>query len=127
MDPTKDWLLRTIITLTQGLANQLGKGTRTEIPRPNNDLGDDDMLPEILTEMINAGKLDEGENLLFRCVENYPLAENYAVGLRFYQQLSNLSTEELENAGWTPQEIKEGIIDLHRLVFGEAPDFPGEE
>lgn len=127
MDPTKDWLLRTIITLTQGLGNQLGKGVRTEIPRPNNALGDDEILPEILNEMIRAGKIDEAENLLFRCVGNLPLAENYAIGLEFYETLSLLSDEELRISGWNRKEIKEGIADLHRAVFHETPDFLKED
>lgn len=127
MDPTKDWLLRTIITLTQGMANQLGKGIRAEIPRPNNTVGDDEMLPEILNEMIGAGKIDEAEDLLFRCVENMPLAENYTIGLHFYEKLSLLSDDELQRAGWSRQEIKEGLVDLHRAIFHETPDFLMEE
>ncbi|MGM9568270.1 MAG: DUF6483 family protein [Clostridia bacterium] len=127
MDPTKDWLLRTIITLTQGLSNQLSKGVRTEIPRPNNAVGDDEILPEILNEMIRAGKIDEAENLLFRCVENLPLTENYAIGLGFYETLSLLSDEELRISGWSRREIKEGIADLHRAVFHETPDFFEED
>lgn len=130
MDPTKDWLLRTIFTLAQGLSAFSQKGTRTEIPRPNDELGDDDMLPEILREMIRAGKFDDAENLLFRCAENYPLAENYRMGLDFYKELSMLEDEELAGAGWSRQEIKEGISDLHKLIFHEELNFeeiPEEE
>lgn len=127
MDPTKDWLLRTIITLSQGAANQRSKGTRTEIPRPNNAIGDDEILIEILREMIEAGKINEAENLLFRCIENYPLAENYTMGLHFYETLTLLSDEELNRAGWSREEIQEGIIDLHRAVFHETLDLSKED
>lgn len=127
MDPTKDWLLRTIVTLSQGLADHRNKGIRSEIPRPNNAVGDDEVLPEILKEMIGAGKIDEAENLLFRCIENVPLAENYAIGLGFYETLSLLSDEELCRAGWSRREIKEGLGDLHRAVFHETPDFLKED
>ena len=127
MDPTKDWLLRTIVTLSQGLADMRNKGIRSEIPRPNNDVGDDEVLPEILKEMIGAGKIDEAENQLFRCIENVPLAENYTIGLGFYETLSLLSDEELRRAGWSRREIKEGLLDLHRAVFHETPDFLKED
>ncbi|MGI5873689.1 MAG: DUF6483 family protein [Bacillota bacterium] len=126
MDPTKDWLLRTIVTLGQALSRG-ERGTRTEIPRPDNALGDDDLLPEILNEMIAAGKLDEAENLLYRFIENYPLAENYGIGLDFYERLSRLSDEELARDGWSRREIRDGIADLHRLIFREEPPFDLED
>lgn len=115
MDPYKDWLLRSIFTLAQGLSAN-AKGTRTEIPRPNNEITDDEMLPEILSEMIGAGKLDEAENLLFRAVENYPLMENGAIGLNFYEQIAALSDEELAKCNWTRDEIREGLMDLYRKI-----------
>lgn len=123
MDPSQDWLLRMIYDLAAGMRASSERGTRTEIPRPTNSVSDDDMLPEILREMIAAGKLDEGENLLFRCVENYPLVENYTIGLDFYEALTLLPPEELAKAGWSIAEIKEGLGDLHRLIFNEPLDF----
>lgn len=127
MDPTRDWLLRTIYTLGQSFETASTKGTRTMIPRPNNAVSDDDLLPEILKEMVQAGKLDEAENLLFRCVENYPLNENYMLGLKFYASLTELSDAELADAGWSRKEIKEGIRDLHYLIFGEYPQIDTED
>ncbi|MBQ1251334.1 MAG: hypothetical protein IIY02_00300 [Firmicutes bacterium] len=119
MDPYKDWLLRSIFTLAQGLSAHASKGTRTEIPRPNNEIGDDEMLTEILKEMIRAGKLDEAENLLFRFVENYPLMENYAIGLDFYEEIAAFTDEELAECGWSRDEIKDGLMDLYRLAEKE--------
>ncbi len=126
MDPTQDWLLRSIITLAQALGGAKEK-TRVEIPEPSNALGDDDLLPEILKEMILCGKLDEAENLLYGFLERYPLVENYAIGLKFYEDLSRLSDERLKEDGWDRNEIKEGIADLHRLIFHEDPPFESED
>ena len=126
MDPSKDWLLRTILNLGQSLAGGR-QGTRVEIPEPDNALGDDDLLPEILKEMIRGGKLDEAENLLFRFIENYPLVENYSIGLDFYARLAELSDDELARDGWSRREIKEGVVDLHRLIFHEDPPFDPDE
>lgn len=116
MDPYKDWLLRSIFTLAQALSAHGVKGTRTEIPRPSNEIKDDEMLPEILSEMIGAGKLDEAENLLFQAIENYPLIENGIIGLHFYEELAALSDEDLAKSNWTREEIKEGLMDLHRKI-----------
>ncbi len=127
MDPSQDWLLRMIYDLASGMRAGSERGTRTEIPRPTNSVSDDDMLPEILQEMIAAGKLDEAENLLFRCVENYPLAENYIIGLDFYESLTLLHPEELTSAGWSREEIKEGLNDLHQLIYHEPLDFTEKE
>lgn len=133
MDPSKDWFLRSMSVLSQRLETTSGRDiagiprpkikrqTATEMPVPDNSLGDDELLPEILDALIDSGKLDEAENLLFRCVENYPLAENYDLGLRFYESLSYLSREELRRNGWSPEEIREGLFDLYRLIFEEDP------
>lgn len=127
MDPSRDWLLRMIYTLGQSFETASTKGTRTVIPRPNNAVSDDDLLPEILKEMVQAGKLNEAENLLFRCIENYPLNENYMLGLKFYASLTELSDEEFADAGWSRNEIKDGICDLHSLIFGEYPKLDLED
>lgn len=127
MDPNQDWLLRMIYNLADGMRACSERGARMEIPKPTNDISDDDMLPEILQEMIAAGKLDEAENLLFVCVKNYPLAENYIIGLNFYEALTLLPEEELSASGWSREEIKEGLADLHQMIFHEPLDFTGKE
>lgn len=127
MDPSQDWLLRMINNLSAGMRACCESGTRSEIPKPTNSVQDDDMLPEILNEMIAAGKLNEAENLLFRCVENYPLTENYVIGLDFYEKLTLLPEVELTAAGWTWQEIKDGLADLHQLIFHEPLSLNDEE
>ena len=60
-------------------------------------------------------------------MENYPLNENYMLGLKFYASLTELSDAELADAGWSRKEIKEGIRDLHYLVFGEYPQIDTED
>jgi len=116
-----------IYNLAQGMRACSERGARMEIPKPTNSVSDDDMLPEILQEMIAAGKLDEAENLLFLCVKNCPLAENYIIGLDFYEALTLLPEEELSASGWSREEIKEGLNDLHQLIFHEPLDLTGKE
>ena len=118
MDPTQDWLLRMIYRFSEGLVARHSKDEEG-IPLPTNSVKDEDMLSEILATMIRCGKLDEAENLLFRCVENFPLAENYAIGLEFYRSLAELPEDKLRAYGWSRQEIQEGLEDFHFLIFKE--------
>ncbi|MEE0776450.1 MAG: DUF6483 family protein [Bacillota bacterium] len=119
MDPTQDWLLRMIWEFANGLQSFHRKKAEAAIPRPTNSIGNDEILPEILKGMADNGQIDEAEDLLFRCVENYPRVENYEIGLEFYTHLVHKSAEELAAAGWTRQEIFDGLNDLHILIYHE--------
>ncbi len=120
MDPSQDWFMRQLMILTDGIRGTREKGAKIEIPEPTNAIANDNVLPEILKGMVANGQIDEAENLLFRCVENYPLVENFHIGLDFYKTLAALSSEDLTNAGWSKDEIMEGISDLYQLIFNET-------
>lgn len=119
MDPSQDWLLRQLTILTDGLRGLHDRSAKTEIPQPTDAINSDDILPAILKGMVENKQIDQAENLLFRCVENYPLVENFKIGLDFYNYLATLPRETLEEAGWSPKEIKDGVADLYYLIFEE--------
>lgn len=117
-----DYLMRMILDITRGVNTLLKKAEHPTIPTPTNELGDDELLPEILKGLVSQGHIDEAENLLFRCLENYPLAENFALGLQFYEMLIAMDESELAAAGWSQDEIKEGLQDLCALLEPELPE-----
>lgn len=119
MDPSQDWFLRQLTILTDGLRGLHDRNAKTEIPEPTDSISNDDVLPVILKGMVENKQIDQAENLLFRCVENYPLVENFQIGLDFYNHLATLPREALAEAGWTTREIKDGIADLYFLIFKE--------
>lgn len=119
MNLSNDWLMRQIANLGDGLQQLLKKDDRATIPQPTNAIADDEILSEILNGLVESGQIDEAENLLFRCIENYPLVENYKIGLDFYKSLILLDEKELNNAGWSKEEIKDGLNDLHIIIFDE--------
>ncbi|MEG1496742.1 MAG: DUF6483 family protein [Clostridiales bacterium] len=122
MDPSQDWFLRQLMNLADGIQGIHSQSSKIEIPQPTNAVNSDEILPLILNGMIKSGKIDEAENLLFRCVENYPLVENYTIGLDFYAKLATMDADDLKAAGWSREEIKDGIADLHFLIFDEPLD-----
>ena len=121
MDTSSDYLMRMIIDVSRGLNMLLRRSEQSTIPTPTNAIGDDEMLPEILKGLVAQGQIDQAENLLFRCLENYPLAENYALGLDFYEHLCSLDEQALRAAGWSRNEIKDGLTDLYNLLEPELP------
>lgn len=121
MDIYQDYLLRMIFDISRGVG-LLKRHEQAVIPTPTNELGDDDMLPEILRGLVSQGHIDEAENLLFRCLENYPLAENFNLGLQFYEYLARLDEAVLRQAGWSREEIRDGLQDLCILLAPALPD-----
>lgn len=122
MDPSQDWFLRQLTILTDGLRGLHDRSAKIEIPEPTDSISNDDVLPAILKGMVANKQIDEAENLLFRCVENYPLVENIKIGLDFYNLLATMDPAELAEAGWSRQEIKEGVADLYELIYAETLD-----
>lgn len=67
-----------------------------------------------LLELLNQGKINEAENLLYEELD--PADKEYLkIGLLFYEQLSRLSPEVLEASDYTGEEIKQGIQHLLSL------------
>lgn len=61
-----------------------------------------------LLELLNQGKINEAENLLYEELDTNN-KDYLKIGLLFYERLSRLSTEVLEASDYTGEEIKEGI------------------
>lgn len=76
------------------------------------EAGDGDMLPFVLRGFVNESKIDEAENLLFRFCELEPSRALYDTGMDFYAYLNDLSDEEIAEAGWSREEIQEGLADF---------------
>lgn len=83
-----------------------------------------------LLVMIEVGKINEAENLLFMAVEN-KTDDNLKLGLTFYYYLNKRSDEFLKEHGFSRAEIEEGLGELMAfyekenimdLVTGEKMD-----
>ena len=67
-----------------------------------------------LMELLNQGKINEAENLLYEELD--PQNKEYLkIGLLFYERLGRLSPQVLETSDYTGEEIREGIRHLLSL------------
>ncbi len=79
----------------------------------------DDILFLTLTALINERKICEAEDLLFENLDGYG-RQRLAVACEFYQRLNALSDEELEGAGFSREEINEGLVAVMKRYGLEA-------
>jgi len=81
---------------------------------------DTDMIVSKLRELIDEGKINEAENLLFDNIDE-EIAENedgrkyLEVAIDFYSRLNDLSDKTLEEFGFERQEIDEGIREVAEM------------
>lgn len=75
-----------------------------------------DLLHKQLVGLINEGRINEAEDLLFMEIEpgNRKFME---LALDFYERLNNLSNEFLESNSFSREEIEEGLKEVAQL-FG---------
>lgn len=73
---------------------------------------------ESLIQLVDMGMINEAENLLYEQLDERNIGD-LKVGILFYDHLNTLSDERLAEAGFSRDEIKEGLLTLTRL-FGYA-------
>ncbi len=67
-----------------------------------------------LKQMAHKGQINEAENLLSEVLDKEQ-KEGFALALFFYVELNDLEEEALEQAGFSREEIQEGILAAARL------------
>ncbi|NLY45052.1 MAG: hypothetical protein GX053_03555 [Tissierella sp.] len=72
------------------------------------------LLYENLLGLINEGKINEAEDLLFENISVDDLIY-MKVALDFYDRLNRLDEDELENADFSRDEIRSGLEDVMDL------------
>lgn len=79
-------------------------------------ISQDEMLLGDLRRMIQAGNINEAENLLFDRLTADPTSHNLSVAGIFYKELSQMTDEELKQAMFSRQEIMEGLQSVERIA-----------
>ena len=120
-----DWIMRQINTLVQFAARVVFKKDAVSYEIEDEDrLTDTDRLYLRLRELLKEGKICEAEDLLF---DSRTDTDAYlALALDFYQRLSKLSDEELEQRNFSRQEIYDGIKETV-MRHGGIPELPFSE
>ncbi len=68
-----------------------------------------------LRELTAQGRINDAENYLFEVLDTHVTEEKIAVALEFYTELGTLTDDQLHAAGFSREEILEGLTALSKL------------
>ena len=68
-----------------------------------------------LRELTAQGRINDAENYLFEVLATHVTEEKIAVALEFYADLATLPDAELTAAGFSREEILEGLTEVSKL------------
>ena len=115
---TQDWFMRQIEMMGRALAKLIFNKDTTEYAIIDyQQLKETDIIHNELLALINEGKLNEAENLLFEKIyaeleENPDKKEYLEVAIDFYARLNELSNKILDECGFERDEINEGMREV---------------
>ena len=122
----KDYIMRLIHGIAQVLARLLlGKQMEQEGEIASALSREAAKKDETLKKMIDAGNINEAEELLFDLLENEPWEDKQkaALALSFYDHLNGKEDAFLEKADFSREEIIEGLEDAMKTVHMEIPEY----
>lgn len=115
MDFEQDYIMRLIKQMVAALISvMLGKENKIyELPLEDQYKSSEGLLRELLT-MVNDGKINEAENLLYEKIEqgNKKDIEN---AILFYSYLNELDNDFLEKCNYSRDEIEIGVKEIAKL------------
>ncbi len=113
----KDWLLRQIRVTAQMLARlSFNKDTPFYEMENSEAQNAEDLLHEKLMRLMEEGRFNEAEDMLFDGLEAYGIS-CMRVATDFYARLNEFDDEVLENSGFEREEIAQGLEDV-KAMFG---------
>ncbi|MBQ8503512.1 MAG: hypothetical protein IJ491_04450 [Clostridia bacterium] len=116
----QDWVMRQIKLLVRFIARAVFKKDTAEYKELiEESIAGTDILHRELMLLVSEGRICEAENFLFDNLDK-TMRGHLALALDFYERLNNLSDEELEQANFSREEIKDGlnnVLDLFGLDF----------
>ena len=119
----KDYIMRLIHGLAQMLAYLYFGKRETDLPAVMGvEAGKEN---DVLRRMIDSGQINAAENRLFEMAEDAAWDEEQkaAMILAFYDYLNSKKDEFLEKAGFSRDEIAEGLEDALKLIGKEIPEY----
>ena len=80
---------------------------------------------EALRRMIDEGRINEAEEILFEILENasWEDKQKVALALSFYDYVNEKEEEFLEKSNFSREEIVEGLEDAMKAVRMEIPEY----
>lgn len=109
---TTDWISRQINALINMIAKIIFKKDSISFTEDVKDINQNELkLYEKLIYMIDILEINEAEDLLFDYLD-YDNIKGLSLAIDFYQRLNKLTDDELKNANFDREEIKDGIDDV---------------
>lgn len=113
-----DYIIKQINIMVKFLAGVLFNKDTTEcsnIKDENGNITGKGKTCIILRKLVDEGKINEAENLLFSEIEKNKDIELLEVALDFYGYLNEKEDNFLEENGFSHQEILEGLQDIQKM------------
>lgn len=110
----EDWIVKQIETLIAALIDAVFKNKSSEktyTPEQN-----------AIDELVDKNRICEAEDFIFERAKlkgTVHDSEFLLTVLLFYQRLNNMSDEDLNSAGFSHDEIKQGLIDFFSKYCGD--------
>ena len=113
-----DYILKQIEMLTKFLAKLIFGKESPEYKLQYDEIANAkpiDLLCLTLRRMIDEGEINEAENLLYENIEREARAEYLEIAIDFYDRLSKLSADRLDECDFSRAEIFEGLENVKRI------------
>lgn len=104
--------VRTLLKLIFGIDEERSE----EIAFESMDM---EMLYRRLKELADTGKINEAENQLSDLLDGQD-RESFKMAVLFYDYLNTFEEEKLENAGYSREEINQGLLTAARIYGYEG-------
>ncbi len=105
----QDWMIRQIESFAALLAKMFFNKETAEYQVSQEEINSEtNLLYRQLCELINEGKINEAEDLLFDKIDSNN-KRYLELAIDFYSKLNALSDSFLENSDFTREEIDEGL------------------
>ncbi|MFT8313670.1 MAG: DUF6483 family protein [Clostridium sp.] len=115
-----DYIMKLIKSSTQLLVTIFsGKNAMDSLVNEQNGnvtISENDLLSIMLNNYINAGKINEAENMIFEHIEICKSPFNLQIALSFYKKLNLWSDDKLAKCNFSRNEIVEGLRDVKKYM-----------
>lgn len=109
MELEKDYILRMVKDLVKSIAHIVLGKSEMEYELPENDeYSRIDYLYVKLLELVNQGKINDAEDMLFNEINTSDMKQ-FEMAMSFYLYLNDFGDDYLESNDYSRDEISEGI------------------
>ena len=116
-----DWILRQVEMISAFIARLVFKRNDPDyVIIDETNLSQTDLLHRVILELLSKGEICKAEDLLFEnAVEEN--VDYLAVAVDFYSRLNHFSDKDLEDGGFSREEIMEGLESFMKKYGVDLP------